>query len=107
MTYVLKRRDQRVPPNNEPPTTEEYQWWRFSFSTEDAAIRKAESQGRVKCDSDQTDIIGYTARRVDEAEVLRAAREESSQVLLVYANTNAIRMQEETAPVQLQVRKRP
>ncbi|RAH44397.1 uncharacterized protein BO95DRAFT_366309 [Aspergillus brunneoviolaceus CBS 621.78] len=102
VTYVLKRRDQRVPPNNEPPTTEEYQWWRFSFSTEDAAIRKAESQGRVKCDSDQTDIIGYTARRVDESEVLRAAREESSQVLLVYANTNAIRMQEETAPVQLQ-----
>ncbi|PYI26237.1 ubiquitin interaction motif protein [Aspergillus indologenus CBS 114.80] len=102
VTYVLKRRDQHVSSNNEPPTTEECQWWRFSFSTEDAAIRKAQSQGRVKCDSDQTDIIGYTARKVDEAEVLRAAREESNQVLLVYANTNAINMQEETAPVQLQ-----
>ncbi|RAL14270.1 uncharacterized protein BO97DRAFT_341019 [Aspergillus homomorphus CBS 101889] len=102
VAYVLRRRDQSGSENNEHTTTGEYQWWRFSFSTEDAAIRKAESLGRDKNDSDQSDIIGYTARKVDEAQVLKAACEESNQVLLIYANNNAMSIREEPVPAGLQ-----
>ncbi|PYH41680.1 putative nuclear distribution protein RO10 [Aspergillus saccharolyticus JOP 1030-1] len=101
VTYVLRRCDEHGS-DDEPSITGEYQWWRFSFSTEDAAIRKAESEGRAKTDFDHADIIGYTARKVNEAEVLQAAREESNQVLLVYANSNAVSMGVEPAPAQLQ-----
>ncbi|KAL5332666.1 hypothetical protein BJX70DRAFT_383526 [Aspergillus crustosus] len=95
VTYVLRR---STSDNiDAEPTPDGYQWWRISFSIEDA-----KSQARDSSAPKNADLIGYTARRVREVEVLRAAREESKNVLLVYANSNAMSFKEETVPVALQ-----
>lgn len=83
------------------------QWWRISFSTEDGKTRQAakrEAQGNHSA-SQEGDVVGYTAHRVREVEVLRAAREEWRSVLLVYANDNAVNAKVEAASPSLQVRK--
>jgi hypothetical protein len=82
------------------------QWWRISYSTEDGKTRQAakrEAQGDSAATQDG-DVIGYTARKVREIEVLRAAREEWRSVLLVYASDAAVNAQVEAAPTQLRVR---
>lgn len=81
------------------------QWWRISFSTEDGKTRQAEKR---EAQGDQAampngDVMGYTARKVTETEVLRAAREEYRSVLLVYASDAALDVKIEPAPSQLQV----
>ncbi|KAJ5149250.1 hypothetical protein N7448_000828 [Penicillium atrosanguineum] len=76
------------------------QWWRISFSAEDGKARQAakrEAQGTQSA-SQNGDVVGYTAHRVREVEVLRAAREEYRSVLLVYANDNAVNAKVEAAP---------
>lgn len=88
----------------ESAKTNEYQWWRISFSTDDAKNRQTEAKQESNAALHNSDVIGYTARKVREVEVLRAAREESRNVLLVYANSNAMDFSEEPAPRQLQVR---
>lgn len=85
-----------------------WQWWRISFSTDDAKTQQSESSksngtGKYVAPPN-TDVIGYTARKVREIEVLRAAREESKSVLLVYANSSAVQFGESPAPTPLQVR---
>ncbi|KAJ5689474.1 hypothetical protein N7462_003866 [Penicillium macrosclerotiorum] len=107
VTYVLKRND-----NSDPKDVMEvdgennsgYQWWRLSFSTEDGRTRQAakrEAQGDSAATQDG-DVVGYTARKVREIEVLRAAREEWRSVLLVYASDTAMSGQLELAPTSLQ-----
>ncbi|KAL4916849.1 hypothetical protein BDW62DRAFT_185422 [Aspergillus aurantiobrunneus] len=98
VTYVLRR---NVPKSDNPdPKPSDYQWWRLSFSLDDAKSRQAQT-GRTSAPRD-ADVIGYTARKVREVEVLRAAREETKNVLLVYANSNAMNFKEEPAPAALQ-----
>lgn len=86
----------------------EWQWWRISFSTEDAKARQAErdvnQSSERRAAPASADIIGYTARKVREVEVLHAAREESKSVVLVYASKNALDVPEGPIPPQLQVR---
>jgi hypothetical protein len=91
--------------DTETSTVDEWQWWRISFSTDDAKAQQAESEQRDTSAPKNADVIGYTARKVREIEVLRAAREESKNVLLVYANSNAMNFREEPAPIPLQVRR--
>ncbi|RAL02071.1 uncharacterized protein BO80DRAFT_38367 [Aspergillus ibericus CBS 121593] len=103
VTYVLRRRLPDGSTNGfESTTTDEYQWWRISFSTDDAKNRQAEENQESNAALHNSDVIGYTARKVREVEVLRAAREESKNVLLVYANSNAVDFSGEPAPRQLQ-----
>ncbi|GLA24416.1 hypothetical protein AnigIFM63326_000463 [Aspergillus niger] len=103
VTYVLKRRVSDGSTNGCATSTEdEYQWWRISFSTDDAKNRQAGTNSEGDAALHNSDVIGYTARKVREIEVLRAAREESKNVLLVYANNNAMNVPEEPAPSQLQ-----
>ncbi|PYH95322.1 ubiquitin interaction motif protein [Aspergillus ellipticus CBS 707.79] len=103
VTYLLKRHvSDGSADASESTTPNEYQWWRISFSTDDAKARQAESDQKNNATLDNADVIGYTARKVQEAEVLQAAREESKSVLLVYANSNAMDQPEEPAPPPLQ-----
>lgn len=89
--------------DTEPTAVDEWQWWRISFSTDDAKARQAESQQSDASTSKNADVIGYTARKAREVEVLKAAREESKNVLLIYANSNAVNFREEPIPPPLQV----
>ncbi|KAE8396221.1 ubiquitin interaction motif protein [Aspergillus alliaceus] len=104
--YVLRPRAHKEEiVDNNSTTTNEWQWWRISFSTDDAKARQAESAESQQGDTSSTknaDVIGYTARKVREVEVLKAAREESKNVLLIYANGNAMDFGEEPAPSPLQ-----
>ena len=97
MTYVLRR---STPNDTTKPKPDDYEWWRISFSVDDAKSRQAQTGRPAPRDAD---VIGYTVRKVREVEVLRAAREESKNVLLVYANSNAMNYKEEPAPAPLQV----
>jgi predicted dinucleotide-binding enzyme len=84
----------------------DYQWWRISFSAEDGKTQRTEkrkAQGNTTATQDG-EVVGYTVRKVQETEVLQAAREEWSSVLLVYASENAVNAQVDPAPSQLQVR---
>ncbi|PIG87750.1 ubiquitin interaction motif protein [Aspergillus arachidicola] len=102
VTYVLRPSDHTEMADNEPTTVDEWQWWRISFSTDDAKARQAELQKSDVFTSKNADVIGYTARKVREIEVLKAAREESKNVLLIYANGNAMNFREEPVPPPLQ-----
>lgn len=104
VTYVLRPSQNLVPDDADPDSSSPWQWWRVSFSTEDAKARHAESGKPDSSVPKDSDVIGYTARKVREIEVLHAAREESKTVLLIYANENALKVPEEPAPSQLLVR---
>lgn len=109
VTYVLKRRGEAGDLMELDDTSPEYQWWRISFSAEDGKTRQAEkreAQGNQSA-SQNGDVTGYTARKVREIEVLKAAREEGRSVLLVYASDAAMKYQGGLAPSQLQVRCTP
>ncbi|KAJ9310120.1 hypothetical protein DTO217A2_406 [Paecilomyces variotii] len=108
ITYVLRRCAERRSEDQmdiDKPQ-QGWQWWRISFSTDDAKTQQSESSksngtGKYVAPPN-TDVIGYTARKVREIEVLRAAREESKSVLLVYANSSAVQFGESPAPTPLQ-----
>ncbi|KAI9036483.1 uncharacterized protein KD926_001764 [Aspergillus affinis] len=100
VTYVLRRQDTGA--SEESETDSEWQWWRISFSIEDAKARRAESNAGGNATSNNADVVGYTARKVREIEVLKAAREESKTVLLVYAQDSALNVQNEPPPPPLQ-----
>ncbi|KAJ5647399.1 hypothetical protein N7490_003771 [Penicillium lividum] len=80
------------------------QWWRISFSAEDGKTRQAEKRQAQGDESTphNGDVIGYTARKVSESEVLRAASEDWKSVLLVYASDAALNAPVDPAPLQLQ-----
>lgn len=101
MTYVLRPRGNAQ--TNESRPGDQWQWWRISFSTDDAKTRQAESNRDSHAAPNNADIIGYTARKVREVEVLRAARVESKSVLLVYASADAVRAHEDQLPLSLRV----
>lgn len=90
----------------EDTNVDEWQWWRISFSKDDAKTQqaaKAQNSLRKNAAPKNADIIGYTTTKVRQIEVLKAARE-SSNVLLVYANSNSVSFQSGIAPPALQVR---
>lgn len=91
--------------DSDTENSNDYRWWRISFSAEDGKARQAEKrkvQGNTAATQDG-EVVGYTVRKVQETEVLQAAREESSSVLLVYASESAVNAQVDPAPSQLQV----
>jgi hypothetical protein len=109
VTYVLRAGDTTTSGDIDNENVGATQWWRISFSTEDGRTRQAakrEAQGNQSASSNG-DVVGYTAHRVREVEVLRAAREEYRSVLLVYANDNAVNAKVEAAPHSLRVRSDP
>ncbi|KAJ5908133.1 hypothetical protein N7495_000815 [Penicillium taxi] len=82
--------------------TPSHQWWRISFSTDDGKTQQAEKrQANNNASQQNGDVMGYTARKVREIEVLRAAREEGRSVLLVYASEAAIKAPVKPLPPQL------
>ncbi|PGH05938.1 hypothetical protein AJ80_08250 [Polytolypa hystricis UAMH7299] len=114
ITYVLKRDTaEKDADSSSRQSADEWQWWRISFSVDDAKARLAEAtqtpvlpssqtnpassqaqkRGKVSA-SNNADVVGYTARRVREVEVLHAAKVEYPSVLLVYANENAVNFKE-------------
>jgi hypothetical protein len=107
ITYVLKPRtshNSEQATDLQPSADDQWQWWRLSFSTDDAKARQAETNRDGKATANNADVVGYTARKVREIEVLHAAREESKNVLLVYANSNAMSVPANPLPAELQVR---
>lgn len=108
VTYVLKRNDAGYADDAmdvDGENRDDFQWWRISFSAEDGKTKQAEkreSQGD-KAAAQNGDVVGYTARKVREIEVLRAAREEWRTIMLVYASENAMKVNVDEAPPQLQV----
>ncbi|EED17601.1 conserved hypothetical protein [Talaromyces stipitatus ATCC 10500] len=108
ITYILRKDS---PPRAdedliemEDKKPEEWHWWRISFSTDDAKTQQAakpENKRIMNSKTNNADVIGYTAVKVREIEVLRAARE-SRSVLLVYANNNAVEFPYEPPPPALQ-----
>ncbi|CRG87649.1 Polyphosphate kinase [Talaromyces islandicus] len=107
VTYVLRRNSRSGSEDlieMEEANTDEWQWWRISFSTDDAKTQqaaKAASSERKNTAPKNADIIGFTTTKVREIEVLKAARD-SSNVLLVYANPNSISFQSDLMPPALQ-----
>ncbi|CAG8899726.1 unnamed protein product [Penicillium egyptiacum] len=109
VTYVLSNPKTTAPGHlmdmdSDTEKSNDYQWWRISFSAEDGKTRQAEkrkAQGNTAATQDG-EVVGYTVRKVQENEVLQAAREEWSSVLLVYASENAVNAQVDPAPSQLQ-----
>lgn len=107
--YVLRKDGQNQSEVNliemEESQSEEWHWWRISFSADDAKTQKNNKpksrRGRNR-QTNNADVIGHTAIRVREVEVLRAARDARS-LLLVYANQNAIGFPQGPAPPALQV----
>lgn len=109
VTYVLRRQvvdSGEDEMDQDSGKSNKWQWWRISFSPEDAKTQLAEQKVRNKKYSvpRDADVAGYTAQKVREIEVLRAAREESKKVILVYANSNAVSFAEDDAPPPLQVK---
>lgn len=108
VTYVLRRRasdDPKDVTDSDSKVCDGWQWWRISFSTDDAKQKRAE---KTASNSDyppqSADVVGYTTRKVQETEVLQAAGEGSRTALLVYANSNALSVLEQPLPPPLQVR---
>ncbi|PGH12297.1 hypothetical protein AJ79_04363 [Helicocarpus griseus UAMH5409] len=112
VTYILRprrRSTDRADGTSANQTSSDgngWQWWRISFSVDDARARHAEATQTLVVPSvplpNNADVAGYTARPVREIEVLRAARDEAGSVLLVYANENAVNFKERCLPPQLQ-----
>jgi hypothetical protein len=110
VTYVLKRVTPHIPESlmdDGEAKASDWQWWRISFSADDARTQHASAADRKSTYNmpRNADIAGYTATKIREVEVLRAARDESNSVLLVYANSNAVTFEDGAAPPALQVRK--
>lgn len=108
VTYILKRRDVNDVGDAMDVDEEkgaDYQWWRITFSAEDGKSRQTQKRATHgnKTASQDGDVVGYTARKVREIEVLKAAREEWRSVLLVYASDSAMNTKIEETPPQLQV----
>lgn len=108
VTYVLKKKNFAQAEEDliemEEKKPEEWQWWRISFSTDDAKTQQAskpESKRTRSNKSTNADVIGYSAVKVREIEVLKAAREAKS-LLAVYANTNAVAFPHNAVPPALQ-----
>ncbi|KAJ6034899.1 uncharacterized protein N7446_009656 [Penicillium canescens] len=103
ITYVLSNAKAGSPDLMDMEDESGDQWWRISYSTEDGKTRQAEKR---KAQGDNTttqngDVVGYSASKVREDEVLQAARDEWRSVLLVYASENAMKAPVDPAPAQL------
>lgn len=113
-----------------------WQWWRISYSNNDANVISTtasssnspargpasgyeldsmgvpivptddwENEARQKNDR-EADCVGFTVQKVREVEVLKAARDESTSALLVYASESAVNCDFIELPPQLKVRLR-
>ncbi|OQD78806.1 hypothetical protein PENANT_c079G11071 [Penicillium antarcticum] len=104
VTYVLSNAKAGSPDLMDMEEESGEQWWRISYSTEDGKTGQAEKR---KAKGDNTapqngDVVGYSVSKVQENEVLQAARDEWRSVLLVYASENAMKAPVDPAPSQLQ-----
>lgn len=127
ITYVLRKNDTSTSEltDSTETTSEEskpdYHWWRISFSADDAKGRVAGASLDKSRDTNEPfilqspfvmssvaksegDAMGYTITAVREVEVLKAAREESSSVMLVYASERAVRWESGEVSGGLKVR---
>lgn len=102
ITYAL------YPPSSESAHGEHqgHQWYRVSFSVQDGQEQRKQLAKEAAREAAKTsgtnlqqgweslkvseEVPGYTVRRVSEEEVLKAARDESKTVLLVYASEKAV-----------------
>lgn len=109
VTYVLKSNSNSGGESDEMKVDGEKvdasQWWRISFSAEDGKARHAAKNEALgdKAGSQDADVVGYTATKVQEEEVLQAAGKDWRSVLLVYASNAAMNAPVDGAPPQLQV----
>lgn len=108
----------------EDALNDEWEWWRASFSKEDGKLQQQEkkaateasdnnttlkidqpalSASQLHSKSDSDDLVGYTLKRVSEADVLKAATDESKSVLVVYASDAAVAYNGSPPNHQLQV----
>ncbi|KAJ5182815.1 hypothetical protein N7492_000431 [Penicillium capsulatum] len=106
VTYVLKQNTAHCESGEGSSNAEkdgEYQWWRISFSAEDGKARQAAKEAQdKKATAHKGDVVGYTATKVREDEVLQAAHDEWWSVLLVYGSDSAMKAQVDVAPPKLQ-----
>jgi hypothetical protein len=133
VTYVLRRAEMGDESSTDT-IDNEWQWWRISFSKDDAKkpsqdATKSEAPApppekeqvstgwgmpvgpvsewkpaKAKEKPRSSEYLGYTVAKVREVEVLKAAREEHSTVLLVYANSDAVSHSESWPEYALQAR---
>lgn len=102
VTYLLRRVE-----SDEASPDPEWQWWRTTSSCEEAkkepvvygpsprpdnnlAAQGPYSTWHGNSTKEDGTIISYAVQKVDEAEVLQAAKEEYEAVLLVYATDHAV-----------------
>jgi hypothetical protein len=128
ITYVLHRVDSSDESSTDT-IDNEWQWWRISFSKDDAKkpsqeatkseapTSQRESMGwgvpvgpasewqkaMMKEEHREGEHLGYTITKVREIEVLKAAREENNTVLLVYASESAMQHPESILQPALKV----
>lgn len=133
VTYVLRRAEMGDESSTDT-IDNEWQWWRISFSKDDAKkpsqdVTKSEAPApppekeqvstgwgvpvgpvsewkpaKAKEKPRSSEYLGYTVAKVREVEVLKAAREEHSTVLLVYANSDAVNHSESWPEYALKAR---
>ncbi len=133
ITYVLQQLDPDEIDYSHDAEATGWQWWRISYSTVDAKpvsttaspsasspsgpnqgyeldgwgvpkgfvgdwARKARKEREIN-----TDRAGFSVQKVREVEVLKAARDESTSALLVYASERAVNQEPVKLPSQLKV----
>ena len=109
-------------PNGTSEDKAAWQWWRISFSDEEShsstelPVHGPPTQAEVHVTGTSVDVGGgqfsecsrkiqqpenrscFSVRKVREVEVLKAAREESNSVLLVYADEDAVKLDPSQIP---------
>lgn len=103
--------------------SDDWEWWRASFSREDGKLQQQEKRAAAQSNPESTlpedqpglsasqllnrsetdDGVGYTLKRVSEEEVLEAAKNESKSVMVVYASEAAVNFKGTAPNQQLQV----
>lgn len=88
----------------------QWDWWRISFSRDDLPVTETTHEQvagpltqqeaymwdmarKVRQPEGGPDLVAYSVQKMREYEVIKAAREESNEVVCVYASENALRFQ--------------
>jgi len=82
ITYIRRRNTDLINLDESEEPQSDWQWWRISWFKDDMHQEHKEPL--------LSESQPYSVRKMPESEVLRAAKEEHSSVVLVYANENAI-----------------
>ena len=123
VTYFRQRREIDLL-DGEENASDDWEWWRSSFSREDGKVQQQEKRAAAQSVPEPTlpedqpglsasqllnrsetdDGVGYTLKRVSEEDVLDAAKNESKSVMVVYASEAAVNFKGTAPNQQLQVR---